>query len=1709
MIVMRKRRRPIAWISAVLCGCLLFDPILLAQVVPPKSAESGEEKLVSLNFRDAPVQVVLDHYAEITGRTMIQSPGIPAVLLNLKGQDKLTESEFLIAIESVLAMNNINLVPMGEKFIKVVPSAELGTHGRDIKRHDELTDEDMVNPDSDTLQSRIVELKHLELSEIQPILEGIKHTYAKIQPLERANGLLINETAANLERMLEIIDFLDVPIETKVETRIYELVHAEAAQVASRLNELIQESQSEQNQTANRVQSRSIRGVVRPGQRTAQNQQNQAQSATAQAVAELAERGIVQGDVKIVADERTNILIVISRPENFAFFDKIVTILDKSIEPDLAVEVVALEYADAAEIAGILNDFVGAATADAQSRQAGTGAAAGAAQGDGATGSSNRATALQEFVRSRLQARQRAAGTAANQGEASDDAIGQLSENTRILSDQRTNSLLLMGRKQDIAALKNVIEELDVMLAQVLIEAVILEVNLGDNLEYGVDWLQRSFTVSNDETVGPGGGLTVSQPVLGFGGGSRLRDNTFVDGSQISRDNATDLLGPGALTYYATYFDLNLDTVIRLASRASDARILSTPVVVTTDNTQARILVGESRPVVTSTSTTAGGVARNTFQYQEIGISLDVTPRINPQNFVVMEITQTADNVGGFEIIDGNNVPIITRRELQAQIAVEDRGTIVLGGLVSSDGQHATTKVPILGDLPLLGNLFRSTIDSANRTELLVLITPYVMSTPLDVLKESKRLRDRSFADSSTWEGTWSDSALLQPGVAQADLLAPRPLDELGQPQGILSAAVDEADETVPRGVFGRREYDVAEDVLRDRTRDEELRDLIEDAETESTEEVLRRVRKSIDEEIGPLDDPPASVSLDMPNEEEEVDPAQESEAEDDAWRVLPGVSQETSEPPVESPHRAIEDILQDALKTPRVESAPPSEPDDEPELPVELPEVKPRSVAPPPVVIPSVPPPTVPEDEREEGALPPLTKSLEEPALIVPESDVSQLDIVDVEDAQPVLAEDVVYADEEPPQDVREEVHVVEETVAQKRSVLSRVAGVFGLGRKKQRVSVDDDDMVSEEPEVTVEEEVDAAVAAVLEDTPVEDVQTIETETVDTEAEASDDAEQDIIAAVGNWGGSAARIHLPAMSAPPEIARSPEGIQPVGASRTTKAREDLERALEGLEPTLSSADVDASKVETVEPPADESVVEGIGDRAGSPWVRLPTKSDGAVAPADGRSQPLVAPLSRKTAMARDSLLAVPDVPSLLGEADVEPMTSETVEDDVVERPDVMELAMAGKKVDDVDQEWRPVPATTEVAAPGTRRTVGTRIDDRVKDMAPKKMESATPHDVDTAPRTQAAVWSEDVRKTDAVGDLDKPVGMWREGQAPKKAKKKKRRGLFFRVKKDKPEPVEAPIPASQPEPFVVDAAPSEPEVDEPVVEPVEQPVVDSGPRRFSIDDDDVAELPVRKRVDEVAQPRVAAPGRSVATKQAEDPSGWKVLLPTTSSPVMKEKEVEQADDTPATVKTIVKPVEPAKADSAAKSDEVEMVAEPEKPKPAIRVRRPVKRTKAKEVVRDTKPAEKPVISARPAPVKVISETREQPPNVEASLPPVVPKVERRSSRRIVRRPGKVAAPAESVEPVAVPEKTEVDAGKLAKELTEVVGETTVDAVERPVDDAMKLSDIPKDEVASPETARGRLAAELPAPAPQRVESVPTASAGAHMDDTEAPPPLK
>ena len=721
-------------------------------------AKPGEtNKTVALKFNAAPLEQVLQFYGDLTGRTLLSAPGVNATV-TLRSQEDLTIPEAMQAIRTVLAMNNVGLLEVGTKFIKVVPIASVQQEGLTIQSN---LWQELRHPENEQIISEIVPLKYIDPAEAQKAVTGLLHAYGKILVLERINSLLIADTTININRIKDIITQVDQPLDIKEKMRIISIRSAKASEIKAKLEEIISDQKEQEGKTTIRrprdtgspgveTAPPTIPGIIRPRITVPTTT-----GGTVQPAAEVpADEGkMIRGTVRIIADDRTGILIVITRPENMRFLEDVVAALDVPTAPDVSVKVLRLEYADAEEVATMLNALIGAASMprkDTTTPKAPSATTTGRA-GETTPAEPSRSAALQEFIERTRQASQ----TPAPEGKTK---IGQLSaENIKILPDKRTNALIMMATKNDMAALLDIVKGMDIMLSQVLIEAVILQVALGDTLERGVDWVQRSMIAYNKK-----GG--VKDPVFAFSGGGGGGTLTPRDAATLS---STYAAGAG-LTYYFTHFGLNMDAVIKWSATDSRTKILSSPVILTTDNKEAKIDVSQELYFYKGISyQQVGGTANYqpipNVESRKVGLNLTVKPKINQKKFVVMEISQKIENQAGTQPIEGQgNWPIVATREMTASVSVQSGETIVLGGLVENNDTGSRTKIPILGDIPILGIPFRSSSSDLQRKEIIVFITPYVLDSPEEIQAESARRKEATDVG-GMWEKGWSDSQLAEP----------------------------------------------------------------------------------------------------------------------------------------------------------------------------------------------------------------------------------------------------------------------------------------------------------------------------------------------------------------------------------------------------------------------------------------------------------------------------------------------------------------------------------------------------------------------------------------------------------------------------------------------------------------------------------------------------------------------------------------------------------------------------------------------------------------------------------------------------------------------------------------------------------------------------------------------------------------------------------
>lgn len=385
------------------------------------------------------------------------------------------------------------------------------------------------------------------------------------------------------------------------------------------------------------------------------------------------------------ADERTNRVIVMGSADQHPFFDKLIESLDATSDPNTKTDVVFLRHANATETASLLTQLI-----TGQTRAAST------ANGGRATTGTNRVTTPVAPVAAT------GAATGAAAAGSQQNGADEFSSMVTVIADVRSNSIVVSGTKDDLRLLHDLIDKVDVVLPQVRVEVVIAEVTLTSNDSSGITAL--GMTVTNGKLTGVNGTL--------FGGAGGV---TGIGG------------GPAALAPNGT-----LTGIVNLGTSTSptknDLQVLSVPAITTSHNKEATIFVGESRPVITGTQSTAGTaglVASSTVSQRDIGIQLRVLPLIGKDGSVQLQVTQQVEDVLGTVTIDGNDQPVIGRRSTDSFVSAMSGEIIVLGGLQRSND---TTTKNRLGPIPIIGDLLGGSSKTKTRTELLIFLRPYVLN---------------------------------------------------------------------------------------------------------------------------------------------------------------------------------------------------------------------------------------------------------------------------------------------------------------------------------------------------------------------------------------------------------------------------------------------------------------------------------------------------------------------------------------------------------------------------------------------------------------------------------------------------------------------------------------------------------------------------------------------------------------------------------------------------------------------------------------------------------------------------------------------------------------------------------------------------------------------------------------------------------------------
>ena len=788
------------------------------------ASDDDPKEAPALNWDAAPVDIVFQTYGEQVGKTILKDPSVPNATITLKSREgqKLSKEEYLEAIEVVLEMNGIHLEPYGEKFIRAVPRGKARKEG--IPLYMDIADVPEDAKDGRVISVRI-SFKAIATDEAQKALENFKSDTGILNVFERMNSILVTDTWQNIKRMDEIARAMDISSPVLEQVFVYQVENASANDIKTALEQIVQESQKEQEKNGKAVQNssgansgminRPLGGTRLLGPNRNQPEQPKPLESTVTSMSD-ADRGMIRGKVLILADERSNKLVIITSKSNYDFFEKVIKQLDVETTPDTVVKVYRLKYAEAEEVADMINDLIGNAPS---SKSSAKGSQNAAARGQGGTTRVSSPTGATAANAARKSANQRT-------GEAKPGELSK--ENTTVLADKRINGLVVMTNKELVPVVESIIEAMDVKLSQVLIETVIIEVTLGDDLKTGIDWVQRgrtrayknvptgtfsqrisgysksTFPTTQDpdgsdwirggdgywytpvieiventipvKTLTRDGFYNNDNYMLGGGGGtgtSALQGLfTTVATNGVEAALGANPIGSG-INYFLKSDKLNLAAIIQASKTDSHAKYIASPVVMTVDNKEATIDATENRQFLTGWTAQSGSYGNSgqptpNYSAKDIGIKIKVTPKINPNGTVMLEVEEEYSQFirdgqsmlipQGGNYVQGN-VDLAMERKMSADILLENMQTVVLGGLTETYKSESETGIPILKDIPWIGKwLFGSVSQTESRKELLVFMTPYVLdegdAAQAEALRRKKALSDTRPFDTHGWSAS-------------------------------------------------------------------------------------------------------------------------------------------------------------------------------------------------------------------------------------------------------------------------------------------------------------------------------------------------------------------------------------------------------------------------------------------------------------------------------------------------------------------------------------------------------------------------------------------------------------------------------------------------------------------------------------------------------------------------------------------------------------------------------------------------------------------------------------------------------------------------------------------------------------------------------------------------------------------------------------------
>jgi len=649
---------------------------------------------VTLDFVNTPLQDLVKFMAEITGRNFILTDDLKGEITIISHQ-MVSPAEAYEAFLSALAVKGYTTVTVG-KITKVIKDREATSHPLRVYEGDTI-------PYIDNFVTQIFQFENTTVSDISSVVKQLSGSAANIIAYQPTNTLIVTDSAVNIRRMWKVVSQLDVAA-PKSTLQVVPVHYAMAAEIARLITELYGVEGENKKSSSSSRKSSSAKDRKR---RRRGGDKDSGGSATTTSVGEG--RYIS----KILADERTNSLIIQANETAMADILSLIGELDVDVDPSSRsqIHVVYLEHAKAQDVAQVLTNLAQESQSNRNSRN----------------NNRRQPSSRNQNSRNNRGRPERDQGPAAD--KTSPTAVFE--DGVKVTADENTNSLVIVASPESFSILRQVINQLDIRRKQVFVEAVIMEIASDDDLNLGLGMHMglpgdsgTAFSFGSAQLNGNSVGLDLQSVLSGMAMG------VFGDSIDVTLSDGTSLPIPA--------FGVALNAL----QANSMVNILSTPNILTMDNEEAKIVVGRNIPFPISSGMDSNGNQLISYQREDVAITLKVTPQINESDFVTLEIFQEVSEIEEDSSgLDVNSAGFITsKRSAETTVLVKDNQTVVIGGLMGQTETEVETKIPLLGDLPLVGALFRGRRKSARKTNLLIVMTPHVIDEPED-LEEVYRIK--------------------------------------------------------------------------------------------------------------------------------------------------------------------------------------------------------------------------------------------------------------------------------------------------------------------------------------------------------------------------------------------------------------------------------------------------------------------------------------------------------------------------------------------------------------------------------------------------------------------------------------------------------------------------------------------------------------------------------------------------------------------------------------------------------------------------------------------------------------------------------------------------------------------------------------------------------------------------------------------------------